>query len=359
MDYRSRLNALRQSCKAKSCTSAVISDLVNVRYLTGFTGTSGMVVFTEENVFFLTDFRYEQQAHEQVSPEYSVVIAQQNLWNEAAALLQGKSEKVGFEAEHTSYALWQENKKRFAFAEFNPTSDFVENLRLSKEEGELAIMRRAIAVADEAMEAVFGMLRPGLTEQEVADELLHQIKTRGASGPSFDFIVASGARGALPHGVASEKVLQAGEMITIDMGAIVDGYCSDLTRTVCLGKPTDEQQKIYGIVWHAQTAAAEQMRAGLSCQNADKVARDIISEAGYGKYFGHGLGHGVGLQIHEAPRVSSLGTSDLQTGNVVSCEPGIYIPEWGGVRIEDLLLIEENGAQILSRSPKPQKILEL
>lgn len=359
MNYSSRLQSLRQAFKEKQCTSAIISNLINVRYLTGFTGTSGMVVLTKNAAFFLTDFRYEQQAAGQVFDGYSVAIAQQNLWGEAAALLKERSQKIGFEAEHTSFALWQENKDRFAFAELVPTSNLVEGLRLHKDEGELAIMRRAIAIADEAMEAVLKVLRPGLTEQEVADELLHQIKTRGASGPSFDFIVASGERGALPHGVASEKTLQAGEMVTIDMGAVFEGYCSDLTRTVCLGKPTAEQQKVYGVVWQAQTAAAEQMRAGLSCRDADKVARDIIAEAGYGKYFGHGLGHGVGMEIHEAPRVSSLGSGELQAGNVVSCEPGIYIPEWGGVRIEDLLLIEEGGAQILSQSPKPEKILEL
>lgn len=359
MDYTSRLRSLREAFKALQCHAAIVSDLINVRYLTGFSGTSGMVIVTENAAFFLTDFRYEQQASEQVPSEYSITIAQQNLWSEAANLLNDKARKIGFEAEHTSYALWQENKRKFSYAELLPTTNLVEALRLCKDEGELAIMRRAIAIADEAMEAVFKVLRPGLTEQEVADELLHQIKARGASGPSFDFIVASGPRGALPHGVASEKTLQAGEMVTIDMGAVYNGYCSDLTRTVCLGKPTAEQQKIYGIVWQAQTAAAEQMRAGLSCQSADQVARDIITEAGYGKYFGHGLGHGVGMEIHEAPRVSSLGSGKLQAGSVVSCEPGIYIPEWGGVRIEDLLLIEESGAQILSQSPKPQKILEL
>ncbi len=334
----------------------VVSNLTNVRYLCGFSGSAGMALVTPDKAFFVTDFRYQQQAAAQVPSEYSVVVAKKGLWPEAAKILK-KSGKIGFEAEHTSVAAWEENKKLFAPAELVPTSRTVENLRMQKDEDELEIMQRAIDVADAAMEHIFGVLRPGLRECDVRDELLNQIKSRGASGPSFDFIVASGARGALPHGVASEKVLQAGEMVTIDMGAIVDGYCSDLTRTVCLGKPTRQQQKIYEIVWRAQTESAAKFRPGISCKAADKIARDIIEEAGYKDNFGHGLGHGVGIQIHEPPRVSPLGKQKLQIGNVVSCEPGIYIPDWGGVRIEDLLLITEDGAKILSHAPKPRKLI--
>jgi Xaa-Pro aminopeptidase len=357
MDYSVRLGALRAALRAEKCDALVVSNLVNVRYLCGFTGSSGMIVVTRESAYFLTDFRYQQQAETQVSREYSRVIAKRGLWQEAGKMLKKQATKIGFESEHTSVAAWEENKKLFAPAELVSTFHLVEKLRLQKDANEMEIMRRATRVADEAMEFVLGVLRPGLSEMEVADELLNQIKQRGASGPSFDFIVASGVRGALPHGVASEKIIEKGDMVTIDMGAIVDGYCSDMTRTICVGKPTREQQKIYEIVWHAQTEAAEEMRAGQSCKAADKVARDIISESGYGEYFGHGLGHGVGLQIHEAPRVSQLGKGKLQSGNVVSCEPGIYIPDWGGVRIEDLLLIQKDGAEILNKASKPRKIL--
>lgn len=363
MNYSSRLSLLRAAFTESNCDAIVVANLTNVRYLCGFTGSAGMAVITPDKAFFVTDFRYQEQAAAQVPSEYSVVIGKKGLWPEAAKLLKNnlknKAAKIGFEAEHTSVAAWEENKKLFAPQELVATSRAVEKLRMEKEAGEMEIMRGAIAVADEAMEYIFGVLRPGLSEREVADELLNQIKSRGASGPSFDFIVASGARGALPHGVASGKVLQAGEMVTIDMGAIVDGYCSDLTRTVCLGKPTRLQQKIYEIVWRAQTEAAEKFRPGLSCKVADKVARNIIEEAGYKENFGHGLGHGVGIQIHEPPRVSQLGKEKLQVGNVVSCEPGIYIPDWGGVRIEDLLLITKGGAETLSRSPKPRKLMAL
>jgi Xaa-Pro aminopeptidase len=359
MNYSARLDALRAALAAEKCDALVVSNLVNVRYLCGFTGSSGMIVVTGGGAHFITDFRYQQQAQQQVAPEYSRVIAARGLWQEAAKILKKQATKIAFESEHTSVAAWQENQTLFAPAELLSTFHLVEKLRLQKEEGEMEIMRRATRVADEAMEFVLGVLRPGLSEREVAGELLNQIKVRGASGPSFDFIVASGARGALPHGVASEKIIEKGDMVTIDMGAIVDGYCSDMTRTVCIGKPTREQQKIYEIVWRAQTEASEKMRAGLGCKAADKIARDIIAEAGYGEFFGHGLGHGVGLQIHEAPRVSPLGKGKLQSGNVVSCEPGIYIPDWGGVRIEDLLLIKKDGAEILNRAPKPRKIMAL
>ena len=361
MNYFSRFSLLCAALKTQNCDAIVVSNLTNVRYLCGFTGSAGMIVITRGKAFFITDFRYQEQAASQVPSEYSVAIAKKGLWQEARRILKSnlknKSAKIGFEAEHTSVAAWEENKKLFAPVELVATSRIVENLRMQKDEGELEIMKRAIRVADEAMEYIFGVLRPGLSEREVSDELLHQIKQRGASGPSFDFIVASGARGALPHGVASDKVLQLGEMVTIDMGAIVDGYCSDLTRTVCIGKPTRQQQKIYEIVWQAQTESAAKFRAGMGCKAADKIARGIISQAGYKDHFGHGLGHGVGMQIHEPPRVSPLGKGKLQIGSVVSCEPGIYIPDWGGVRIEDLLLITKTGAEILSGAPKPRKLI--
>jgi Xaa-Pro aminopeptidase len=361
MDYASRLAALRAAFAAEKCEALLVSNLVNVRYLCGFTGSSGMLYVSKNDAHFITDFRYQQQAETQVAREYSRVIARRGLWQEAAKIAKKKTRKkaaqIGFESEHTSVASWQGAQPLFEPAGLISTFQLVEKLRLQKDDDELEIMRRAIQVADQAMEFVLGVLRPGLSETEVASELLNQIKQRGASGPSFDFIVASGVRGALPHGVASAKIIDKGDMVTIDMGAIVDGYCSDMTRTVCVGKPTREQQKIYEIVWHAQTEASEKMRAGQSCKAADKVARDIISKAGYGEFFGHGLGHGVGMQIHEAPRVSQLGKGKLQTGSVVSCEPGIYIPDWGGVRIEDLLLIKKGGAEILNKASKPRKIL--
>jgi Xaa-Pro aminopeptidase len=359
MNYLSRLTNLRRTFKKHRCDALVIGHRSNLQYLCGFTGTAGMAIVLPDAAFFLTDFRYQAQAAQQVPSEYSVVIAKKGLWQEAAKVLRKKAARVGFEAEHTSVATFEEIQKLLAPAAAVSTFRAVEVLRERKDDDELAILRRAIQIADATFAHLCGILRPGLTEREISLEIEAHMKSQGASGVSFESIVASGARGALPHGVASDKVLQPGEMVTIDMGARYEGYCSDMTRTVCIGKPTREQQKVYEIVWRAQTEAAAQFRPGLGCKAADKIARDIIEAAGYGEYFGHGLGHGVGLQIHEQPRVSPLGKGKLQVGNVVSCEPGIYLPDWGGVRIEDLVLITPDGSEVLCKARKPKKILVL
>jgi Xaa-Pro aminopeptidase len=359
MNYQSRLSNLRRTFKKHGCDALVIGHRSNLKYLCGFTGTAGMAIVLPDTAFFLTDFRYQQQATQQVPPEYSIVIGKQGLWQEAAKVLRKKAARIGFESEHTSVATFEEIQKVLAPAKAVSTFRAVEELREVKDDDELAILRRAIRIADDTFAHICGVLRPGITEREVSIEIENFMKSQGASSVSFETIVASGVRSALPHGVASDKVLQSGELVTIDMGAKYEGYCSDMTRTVCLGKPTREQQKIYEIVWHAQTEAAANFRPGLGCKAADKVARDIIAAAGYGEYFGHGLGHGVGMQIHEQPRVSPLGKGKLRAGHVVSCEPGIYIPDWGGVRIEDLILITPNGGEVLCKARKPKKILAL
>ena len=319
-----------------------------------------MILVSPTEAFFITDFRYQSQAAQQVPFEYSIVIAEKGLWREAAQLAKKRKWKtLGFEAEHTSVAAWQDLEKELKPVGTTAMRAAIETLRLQKDEGEMATMRRAVEIIDEVFEHICGVLKPGLTEREVSDELTHQMKLRGASGPSFETIVASGLRSALPHGVASDKKLEAGDLVTIDMGAIYNGYCSDCTRTVCLGKPTRRQQEIYEIVWRAQTEASAALRPGLNVKAADAVARKIIEDAGFGAAFGHGLGHGVGIDIHEAPRLSKLGKGNLKPGMMVTCEPGIYLENWGGVRIEDMLLITEDGAETLTQCAKPRKILAL
>jgi Xaa-Pro aminopeptidase len=359
MNYSARLTALRQALPKLKCDALAVSNLTNVRYLCGYTGTSGLAVVSDSEAFFITDFRYQAQAAAQVPAEYSILIAEKGLWKEAARLLKKKAARVGFEAEHLAVAAWQEITEQIKPAELVSTLRAVEELRLIKDQDELEIIRRAVRVADEAFASVVQKLRPGRAEWEVAEELRVAMQGRGASGPSFTTIVASGARSALPHGVASDKKLEKGDLVTVDMGAIVDGYCSDMTRTVCLGRPTREQQKIYRTVWRAQVAAVEALRPGLGCKEADAIARRVIEEAGYGEAFGHGLGHGVGLDIHEAPRLSRLGKGKLQRGMVVTAEPGIYVEGTGGVRIEDMLVITADGAEILTGTPKPEKLLEV
>ena len=312
MNSSLRLDNLRARLPRLKCDAIVVSDLTNVRYLSGYTGTSGMVVVGKDAAWFLTDFRYKSQASQQVPNSFEIVIAEKGLWPEAAKILKkAKVGRVGFEAEHTSVAALEDIEKKIKPIVAVSTQRVVEDLRLNKDDAEIEIIQRAVKVIDEVFAHICGVLKPGLTELEVADELHHQMRLRGASGPSFDTIVASGVRGSLPHGVASHKKLAAGEMVTIDMGALVEGYCSDCTRTVCLGKPTRDQQKIYEIVWRAQTEATKQLRPGMECKAADAIARQIIEDAGYGAQFGHGLGHGVGLQIHESPRLSKLGKGKL------------------------------------------------
>lgn len=359
MNYSTRLQAIRRSLPRLKCDALVVSNLTNVRYLCGFTGTAGMVALTRDEAFFITDFRYQSQAVQQVSREYSIKIAARGPWREAARLLKKKAARVGFESEHTSVAALEEIAQQLQPTTAVATKHVIEKQRLNKDHDELEIIRHAVQMADEAFAEICGVLRPGLVEWEVADELQNAMKRRGASGPSFQTIVASGERSAFPHGVASNKQLQHGDLVTIDMGAIVDGYCSDMTRTVCLGRPTAEQQKIYETVWHAQTSAVEALKPGLGCKAADAVARKIIEDTGYGKYFGHGLGHGVGLDIHEPPRLSKIGKGKLAAGMIVTCEPGIYVEGVGGVRIEDMCVITSDGAEILTGTEKPRQLLEL
>jgi Xaa-Pro aminopeptidase len=360
MGYSSRLQALRSRLHHLKCDALVVSNLTNVRYLCGFTGTAGMVVVTPRDAVFITDFRYQSQAAQQVEKSYSTLIAACGLWREAARRLKKlKVERIGFEAEHTSVAALEEIEKLIKPARAVATKRVVEDALLCKDEAEIAAIRRAVALIDDCFEYIYGVLKPGISEREVAQELEQRMRACGADGPSFTTIVASGERGGLPHGVASSKKLAAGEMVTIDMGALLDGYCSDCTRTVCLGQPTARQQEIYEIVWRAQTAAAAALRPDLNCKAADAVARRVIAEAGYEERSGHGLGHGVGLEIHEQPRLSKLGKGPLKPGMIVTCEPGIYLEGWGGVRIEDMLVITAEGAQTLTQAPKPRQILAL
>ncbi|MBW3635985.1 MAG: aminopeptidase P family protein [Armatimonadetes bacterium] len=360
MNYSLRLQTLRARLPKLKCDALAVSHLTNIGYLSGFSGSSGLLLLTRDAAHFITDFRYKSQAQNQVGAHAEIVIAERGLWREAAKIVsKERLARVGFEAEHVSVAAWQEIQKLFKTAQTVPTTRAVETLRLHKDADEMAILRRAVQIADETFAEAVEILRPGLSEREVAAAIENGVKSRGASGLSFETIVASGGRGALPHGVASEKILEHGDMVTIDMGARFEGYCSDMTRTVCLGRADVQQKEIYELTWRAQVAALEAMKPGLGCKAADDIARGIINDAGYKKNFGHGLGHGVGIDIHEAPRLSRLGKGQLAAGMIVTCEPGIYLPDFGGVRIEDMLLITENGAEVLTGTPKPERLLEL
>jgi Xaa-Pro aminopeptidase len=259
---------------------------------------------------------------------------------------------VGFESTHVTvdqHQQWAEAAEGF---ELVPTKGMVEQLRAIKDEGELALIRRAVELSDAAFAHIVQWLRPGVTEKAVAWELEVFMRTHGADDIAFDLIVGFGPNGAMAHAEPSDRPIQEGEPIVLDLGARVDGYCSDLTRTLCLGEPDEMLRRIHATVLEAQEAAEHAMRAGLKGRTVDAIARDLIEAAGYGKHFGHGLGHGVGLAIHESPRAGKTSEDVLQAGMVITVEPGIYIEGWGGVRIEDLVVVREQGIEALTTAPK-------
>jgi len=261
---------------------------------------------------------------------------------------------IGFEAGHVSVdqlLSWERTLK--AHVRLINTSQMIEDMRMLKDNGEIQSIRHAVALADEALAHIYDWMQPGMSERQVAWELESTMRTRDAAGVSFEIIVATGPNGALPHFRPTDRVIQVGEPVIMDLGCVVDGYCSDVTRTVCLGTPKDEKYlKIWDLVLRAQERAKAGMKAGITGVDGDKLARDVIEEAGYGDYFGHGLGHGVGLAIHEYPRLSYRYSGEIPSGSVMTVEPGIYVPGWGGVRIEDMVIVGQDGVEVLTGAAK-------
>jgi Xaa-Pro aminopeptidase len=349
-----RLDALRALFTRHQIEAMLVAQPHNVGYLSGFTGTFGQLLITRDAAYLVTDFRYTEQAAAQASLFQVLHQNPQGMVHSLhELLLRHGVRRVGFEGNFLAHDTFRTYGQVLDGAiELVPASNLVEKLRTVKDEDEIARMRQAAALADRAFAQILGSIRPGVSERQVALELEYLMKQAGASAVSFDIIVASGARSALPHGVASEKQIAKGDLVTLDFGCIVQEYCSDMTRTVVVGEPSEEQRRIYGIVFEAQARGVAAARAGLTGREADAVCRDYISTQGYGDKFGHSTGHGVGRYIHEGPALSLRGEEMLAAGMVVTIEPGIYLPGWGGVRIEDMVLITETGCEPLSRSPK-------
>ncbi len=350
-----RLTKLRTELNNSGLDGILILSPNNRRYISGFTGTSAALLVTQTQALLFTDFRYVQQATAQ-APHFEIIKHGPVMWDSVKQHIPASS-KLGFEQDFVTYEQFQIFADKFTGNELVPVAGMLESLRYIKEEKELEEMQRAADLADLAFRHILDFIEPGVTEQQVALELEFSMRKHGASGASFDFIVASGSRSSLPHGVASERVINKGELVTMDFGAVVNGYCSDMTRTVMVGEPTDKQREIYQLVLEAQIAGVNAIKPGLTGKQVDAVARDIISARGYGDNFGHGLGHAVGLAIHEEPRLSPTGEKILQAGMVVTIEPGIYLPDWGGVRIEDMAVVTSNGCRVMSKSPKELIIL--
>ncbi|RSL34552.1 aminopeptidase P family protein [Salibacterium salarium] len=351
-----KLEQLRSMLKEKNADAIFINSPANRQYLTGFTGTAGAVLVTQEQAFFITDFRYIEQAKSQC--EGFEIIEQTS---SVLKSLQKKSEelkwdRLAFEKDHLTYASF-EQLRAHTEAELLPVEGLVEEIRLYKNKDELAVIQQAVDIADRAFEHITTYIEPGRKEIEVSNELEFFMREQGAVSSSFDIIVASGTRSALPHGVATEKEIESGDLVTLDFGAYFQGYCSDITRTVAVGEPSNELKRIYQTVYEAQWKAVEEIKPGMTGVEADAIAREYITKAGFGRSFGHGLGHGLGMEVHEGPRLSPKGEHTLEPGMVVTVEPGIYVPGVGGTRIEDDIVITDKGNERLSQSPKELMII--
>jgi len=349
----SRADRLAALLDERELDALLVTNLVNVRWLTGYTGTNGVALVGPRDLrCFVTDFRYVTQAEQQVDG-FERRIGEQDLLDEAIAALPGGDLRLGIEDQHMAVRTFDRLREALpASIELVPAGGAVERLREHKEPQEVARIRAAAELADAALGRILRDGLMGRSERAVALALEQEMRLLGAERPSFETIVASGVHGALPHAVPRESEIAANCLVTVDWGAQLDGYCSDCTRTFAVGDPGERAREIYELVLRAQQAGLEAVRAGVSGRDADAVAREVIADAGFGERFGHGLGHGVGLEIHEAPRLARTSDATLAAGQVVTIEPGVYLPGELGVRIEDLVLVTEDGSERLSGFPK-------
>jgi Xaa-Pro aminopeptidase len=347
-----RLEKLRGSLAEGELDAILISQPENRRYLSGFTGSAGLLMITAQEAILATDFRYYEQVGRE-APDFELAKIKtrfEDLLPELVSEL-GVS-RLGFESEHVSVHQLYSWSQATDNVEWLPQRQTVEQLRAVKDEGELQALRRSVALTDAAFAHLLDVLEPGMTEEQAAWEIEAYMRTHGASKVAFNLIVAAGPNGALPHASASTHPIAEGEPVVIDIGCVFDGYCSDMTRTICLGKPDSRYLEVWQIVHRAQTTAEATIRAGMTGVEADASAREVIEKAGYGDNFGHGLGHGVGLAVHEMPWARPRVDNLLEAGMVLTVEPGIYLPGEFGVRIEDLVIIREDGVEVLTQSPK-------
>lgn len=348
---RGHMARAREYLVASNIEALLILKPENRRYVTGFTGSAGLALVTPAEILLAVDFRYEAQAAAE-APECTVVRGGRDPLAALSSVLKDRTPRtIGFEAEFVPYAQVGRLREKLAPAELVPLAT-VDRLRWVKDAAEIAAIAAAVEIADGALAHLLKVLRPGVSERAAALELETFMRRAGAERVAFETVLASGPRSALPHGRASERVMGAGEFVTVDFGAMWQGYCSDCTRTVVLGNADERQRHVYGVVLDAQRQALAMIRAGVACRDVDARARSVIDAAGFGEAFGHSLGHGVGLEVHEGPRLAPQEDAVLEPGMVLTVEPGIYLPGWGGVRIEDLIVVVEDGCRILTHAPK-------
>jgi Xaa-Pro aminopeptidase len=344
-----RQRALRSSLDQEGLDGLLVTHLPNIRYLTGFTGSAALLLMRADSTVLVTDYRYAAQAPAEVGSAASVEIDQKNVWDRLGRVLaEAPGENLGVEAQSLSVRD-AERVSGLTRSTVVPTSDLVERLRVVKTPEEVAAIRSAASLAQEALAEILPTIRVGQTEREVGATLEHALRRKGSEWHPFPTIVASGPRSALPHARTSSRLIGAGEWLLLDFGAQVDGYCADLTRTIVVGSRADDRQRaIHELVRTAQSRAVEHLAAGMTGREADALARDVIAARGFGEAFGHSLGHGLGLEVHEAPRLAPTADAPLPAHAVVTVEPGIYLPGWGGVRLEDDVYLGPNGPERLS-----------
>jgi Xaa-Pro aminopeptidase len=355
--YEKRLRSARKVMDSSHLDGILFSSFENIRYLCGFTGSDGAYVLTQRGAFFLTDSRYWTQADEEVKGA-QVIHYKKKLDGILSLLLDLKLKNIGFESLSLAFSFHRSLFEKLTNeGKLIPLEDELKNLRAVKDAQEMALIQGAIDISSKAFEHILETLKEGVFEREVALEMEFFMKNNGAEVISFDLIIASGKRSALPHGKAAVKRIEKGDLVLIDFGSGFKGYHSDQTRTVVCGQPSVRQKKVYQVVKDAHDKAIEKVSPGIPIQEVDAAARDHIRNQGYGEYFGHGTGHGIGLAVHEDPVVNSENKGPLQEGMIFTIEPGIYVPEWGGVRIEDMIRVTSQGAEVLTYLPTELRVI--
>lgn len=353
--FKKRIEELQKSM-ARDFQALLVTNLHNIRYMCGFSGSCGTLLITRKEAVFFTDFRYQQQSAKEIGSAAEIVIFKNNLLETLFARV--KTARIKKLAVEKSMSLNQFlTYKEFFKGELIPVGGLIEELRRLKDDSEVKSLKKAFAIADKSFAELMKVIKPGMSEAQVAAHLEFFMKSNGSSAPSFSTIIASGPNSSCPHAQPSDHKLKKGEMVKIDFGAVYDGYHSDMTRTIFLGKATDKFKKIYSIVLEAQEKAIAAIKVGKVCRDIDAVARKVIEDAGYKENFGHGLGHALGLEVHEAPSLSPKCEDKIKAGVAFTVEPGIYLPGWGGIRIEDVFLVKEKG--LLKFTNTPNSLFEL
>ena len=353
--YKERIKRLRKLMQKESIKALLLTNIYDVRYLTGFTGSNGMLFVTSKKVIFFTDFRYKIRSAKEVK-NVEIVIIKEGMFKDFIPYFKNDQLYV-----QETDILWGESfilKKLLRPKKLKRTSDIVANLRIIKERYEIKQIKKAISITEKVFYEILKIIKPGITEKDLALEIEFKMKKYGDMAVAFTPIVASGPNGALPHAESGNRKIKKGDMIVMDFGAKYNGYCADMTRTVVVGKANDKQKKIYNIVLEAQKKAIEYAKPGMVGKEIDRIARKVIENYGYGDKFGHSLGHGVGIEVHEMPYINPKNVVPLKEKTIFTVEPGIYIQRWAGVRIEDIVILDKDGAKSLNKAEK-EVLIEL